>query len=86
MQELRSESGRLLRRYVEGRWIRFERDHNGHIIPTNWNGRGQPTKHTRSAPTYWRVLVHDPVRWEGCEVLTFDSIEEREAFIESYMQ
>jgi hypothetical protein len=61
--------------------IRYERTHNGHMRPVEWRGR-QPIRHETIPPTRWTVLVHDPDRWEGCEVHHFDSREAREQWIE----
>lgn len=53
-------------------------------MPTDWDGAGQPVKFKTIAPTEWKVLVHDPDRWEGCELHTFDSPEKRQEFIDNY--
>lgn len=64
--------------------IRFEKFSNGHTMPTDWDGAGQPVKFKTIAPTEWKVLVHDPDRWEGCELHAFDSPEKRQEFIDNY--
>ena len=68
------------------RSIRFEKYNNSHIRPTNWGGNGQPTEWARDPATVWSVLVHDPDRWEGCEVHHFTNKEARQRFIDDYVK
>ena len=35
---------------------RFEKYHNGHTMPTDWDGRGQPTAWRTEPPTIWMAL------------------------------
>ena len=73
--------------------LRFERyTVDGYEIPTNWNGAGQPTKWKKvplvvngvEIPKTYCVLIHDPVRHEGCELHKFNSPEDRREFIDGY--
>lgn len=74
------------------RRIRFEKYNNADSYYSKevWayykahGGQPKPSELTRVPATQWSVMIHDPGRWEGCEVHHFDSIEERNKFIEEY--
>ena len=62
---------------------RFEKWHNGQTMPTDWDGRGQPTAWKTTPPTEWTGLVYLD---EGCKLKRFDSKEERDEWVSGFMQ
>lgn len=46
-------------------------------------GQPKPSELVIRPATEWYVLVHDPDRFEGCERHTFNSIEDRKAWLDA---
>lgn len=71
-----------MERVISGIRIRFEIYSNSHVQPTNWSGKGQPTKFKKHKPTEYTVLVHYP--YEGAELKLFKTLDEAKQFCEEY--
>ena len=62
---------------------RFEKWHNGHTRPTNWDGQGQPTAYETIKPTIWTGLFYNDQGYATCE--SFKSKHERDAWLKELM-
>ena len=61
---------------------RVEVWHNGHVMPTNWSGTGQPTAYRTEPPTEWCALISETVSG-NCKKLTFSSAQDRSRFLKT---